>query len=634
MANSDKDILITPNINQSDVPKIEFTGYDNSTITLSVESQDFSTAGYTTPTRLEIKGSVGILYSIGNNLSTGTIFAAVDEIGTPLIEALADGTTKIGASYGDVYVGNENGKVYLTNDNRDGYTATDNTSVISTVSNNRVFVEGSIQLRNDNDAYCVGRGTGSFFRDEEIAFGWGGGWYMQDATYLRSRNDKTVYSGGRLRTDYGLRVGGDGTNDAYSVDTSGHAPSNSGSGNWAQTLKYNRFGGDGWHIGNHTRSFYVGGTSGNYYPIMFVSNTWPGNSTNKRIRIQRQTVHSNGPWRGTFSWELTFHPSNWGHWGNQYAYGSYYTGNGGPYNDPLGNFFDGATSSGGSELIVYLKGGCTYWYDAPDLSGGYYLYPNNAMGDTDPWGTGTPGAIRTATQRYPGRTGQTNPITSQDSKITYMKNRFFGFSNGIGGYNVYASGTVSGATKNFKIKHPVLENKYLVHGSVEGPRFDLIYRGTATLAGGTAILNLDEDQKMSPGTFAALCRDPQVWVANDTGWSPCQGTVSGGTLTITCNDTDSTDTVSYLVIAERQDDVVKSLEITDDEGRLILEPDADGSVPEVIPALRSGGLQNAAEEDRMNVMLGGLTEQEVNPYCCNDPQFTDGNPYEGEQVIE
>ena len=123
-------------------------------------------------------------------------------------------------------------------------------------------------------------------------------------------------------------------------------------------------------------------------------------------------------------------------------------------------------------------------------------------------------------------------------------------------------------------------------------------------------------------------------VANDTGWSPCQGTVSGGTLTITCNDTDSTDTVSYLVIAERQDDVVKSLEITDDEGRLILEPDADGSVPEVIPALRSGGLQNAAEEDRMNVMLGGLTEQEVNPYCCNDPQFTDGNPYEGEQVIE
>jgi len=110
MANSDKNILITPNINQSDVPKIEFTGYDNSTITLSVESQDFSTASVTGPTRLEFKGSSGVLYSITNNVGSGTIFAATDEIGTPLIEALADGTTKIGASYGDVYVGNENGK--------------------------------------------------------------------------------------------------------------------------------------------------------------------------------------------------------------------------------------------------------------------------------------------------------------------------------------------------------------------------------------------------------------------------------------------------------------------------------------------------------------------------------------------
>ena len=35
-------------------------------------------------------------------------------------------------------------------------------------------------------------------KDEELAFGWGGGWYMTDATYLRVRNDKTIFSGGNI----------------------------------------------------------------------------------------------------------------------------------------------------------------------------------------------------------------------------------------------------------------------------------------------------------------------------------------------------------------------------------------------------------------------------------------------------
>jgi hypothetical protein len=76
------------------------------------------------------------------------------------------------------------------------YTSMDNTSLISTVANNALHVNGSIQLTTDNSAYVVGRGTASFFRDEEIGFGWGGGWYMTDATYLRVRNDKVLYSGG------------------------------------------------------------------------------------------------------------------------------------------------------------------------------------------------------------------------------------------------------------------------------------------------------------------------------------------------------------------------------------------------------------------------------------------------------
>jgi hypothetical protein len=76
------------------------------------------------------------------------------------------------------------------------YTASDNASVISTITNNRLFVNGSIQLLGNQDAIVFGRGAASFMRDEEIGFGWGGGWYMTDSTYLRVRNNKTLYSAG------------------------------------------------------------------------------------------------------------------------------------------------------------------------------------------------------------------------------------------------------------------------------------------------------------------------------------------------------------------------------------------------------------------------------------------------------
>ena len=38
MANTDKDILITPNVGETDEPKIEFTGFDNNPITLKAVS--------------------------------------------------------------------------------------------------------------------------------------------------------------------------------------------------------------------------------------------------------------------------------------------------------------------------------------------------------------------------------------------------------------------------------------------------------------------------------------------------------------------------------------------------------------------------------------------------------------------
>ena len=72
----------------------------------------------------------------------------------------------------------------------------DNTALTTTPSNAKLHVNGSIYLNGNNDGIIFGRGTASFLKDEELAFGWGGGLYMSDGTYLRIRNNKAVYSTG------------------------------------------------------------------------------------------------------------------------------------------------------------------------------------------------------------------------------------------------------------------------------------------------------------------------------------------------------------------------------------------------------------------------------------------------------
>jgi len=76
------------------------------------------------------------------------------------------------------------------------YASMDNTPLVGSITNSRLHVNGGIQLNGNDDAIVFGRGTSSFLKDEELGFGWGGGWYMTDATYLRVRNNKAVYSTG------------------------------------------------------------------------------------------------------------------------------------------------------------------------------------------------------------------------------------------------------------------------------------------------------------------------------------------------------------------------------------------------------------------------------------------------------
>jgi hypothetical protein len=92
MANADKDILITPNRGQVTEPTIQFTGFNNTPITLRV--LDDGTVSF--------EGTAGQLFSVSDGLS-GTIFSVNDISGIPIIEVLDNGKVMInGTDFADV----------------------------------------------------------------------------------------------------------------------------------------------------------------------------------------------------------------------------------------------------------------------------------------------------------------------------------------------------------------------------------------------------------------------------------------------------------------------------------------------------------------------------------------------------
>ena len=95
MADSDKNILITPNIGSTTAdPNIVFTGGDNNPVTLTVLDDG----------TLSFSGSAGQLFSINDSL-TGTIFSVNDVSGIPSIEVDDDGTVRLAEFSGNVLIG-------------------------------------------------------------------------------------------------------------------------------------------------------------------------------------------------------------------------------------------------------------------------------------------------------------------------------------------------------------------------------------------------------------------------------------------------------------------------------------------------------------------------------------------------
>jgi hypothetical protein len=135
-------------------------------------------------------------------------------------------------------------------------------------------------------------------------------------------------------------------------------------------------------------------------------------------------------------------------------------------------------------------------------------------------------------------------------------------------------GTFTAGVKTFRIPHPLPAmnaTHLLTHASIEGPQADLIYRGSATLVDGEATVNLDTASNMTEGTWVILCRDEQCFTSNETGWSSVRGSVTGNILTIECEDATSTDTISWMVVAERHDANIEDSPITDATGHILVE---------------------------------------------------------------
>lgn len=89
MADSDKNIVITPNTGAAADPKIVFSSGATSGDPITLSTVDDGTTS-----TLSFEGSAGQLFSISNDL-TGTIFSVADGSGIPIIEADADGDIRL-----------------------------------------------------------------------------------------------------------------------------------------------------------------------------------------------------------------------------------------------------------------------------------------------------------------------------------------------------------------------------------------------------------------------------------------------------------------------------------------------------------------------------------------------------------
>jgi len=133
--------------------------------------------------------------------------------------------------------------------------------------------------------------------------------------------------------------------------------------------------------------------------------------------------------------------------------------------------------------------------------------------------------------------------------------------------NTSVLGSISKSSGSFDISHPTKGGDWrLRHSFIEGPTCDNIYRGTVTISGSSATVDLDTVSNMTDGTWEALNKNSWSMVAssgNAVTWS-----LSGKTLTISGPDGA---VCNWMVIGERKDQAIIDSSLTDTNGKLVTE---------------------------------------------------------------
>jgi hypothetical protein len=118
---------------------------------------------------------------------------------------------------------------------------------------------------------------------------------------------------------------------------------------------------------------------------------------------------------------------------------------------------------------------------------------------------------------------------------------------------LFVSGTFDATSKQFKITHPLNKNKWLYHTSTEAPRADLIYRGVLELQNGAGSASIDSSSNMTIGTFDVLTKNPQLFLQNNESFDRIKGYVQSGSVYVLSENQNSTASIDWSVIAERND---------------------------------------------------------------------------------
>lgn len=101
MANTDKNILITPNNNSSEDPKIVFSGANTSVGAQSISLNVYPTSNGT----LSFDGSAGNLFTIKNDLSSGYLYQVNDMSAVPTFDITSASDVRIAPFYGTTLFG-------------------------------------------------------------------------------------------------------------------------------------------------------------------------------------------------------------------------------------------------------------------------------------------------------------------------------------------------------------------------------------------------------------------------------------------------------------------------------------------------------------------------------------------------